>query len=203
MEKIAAFTDTAGNPANFYACACIKVYAFENGEVKMEREEVYEKIQPDSVKNIKEKTAELVDKVKDCSIVCFGEIGGVPYSVLNAKSLFIFTITDTEQGTLKSIVDDVEKWKEEQSRGAEYKWEKPVETKSPGAYFFDLIKAQEENPELSSKKALLHFLNETPFIELKIRCAHVPPWIERDGRFSIDFWEKDNQVDALIMKKQC
>ena len=48
---------------------------------------------------------------------------------------------------------------------------------SPGVYQCDLMDILGEYPDLSSKKILRPFFSETPFVELRIACGHVPPWL--------------------------
>ena len=51
--------------------------------------------------------------------------------------------------------------------------------------------------------ALKNFLKTEGFSELRLVCAHVPPWIINDGGFDIKSSAGNNNVSAVITKKQC
>ncbi|HOV41162.1 MAG TPA: Fe-only nitrogenase accessory AnfO family protein, partial [Oscillospiraceae bacterium] len=69
-------------------------------------------------------------------------------------------------------------------------------------YYFDLAALQEKFPEISSKKALSQFFEETPFLELELVCTHLPPWIESLG-YDITFKKQNEKTVAVIKKKLC
>ena len=79
----------------------------------------------------------------------------------------------------------------------------PVETQTPGIYFLDLGQLQTECPEVSSKKALLPFLSNTPFLELQLVCAHIPPWLETDDSYEKKVRNVNGKVHITITRKQC
>jgi hypothetical protein len=50
--------------------------------------------------------------------------------------------------------------------------------------------------------ALKDFLGTTPFYELHLKCAHVPPWME-DDRYEIKTEPADGGVLAVVRKSNC
>jgi len=68
-------------------------------------------------------------------------------------------------------------------------------------FSLDLIALQNECPEVSSKKAMADFLENTPFLELHLVCKHIPPWIENSGKYNIKAQNIDGAVSAVITRK--
>ncbi len=58
-----------------------------------------------------------------------------------------------------------------------------------------------DEPALSSKKAMMNFFDTTPFLELKLICKHIPPWIENSGKYNIKSERHDDSFTAVITKK--
>ena len=54
----------------------------------------------------------------------------------------------------------------------------PVELDQEGNYFLDFVEVQKIRPDLSSKKAIIPFLNDTLFQTLTVVCSHVMPWLD-------------------------
>lgn len=204
MGKIAVFTDENGKLANFYQCVQIRIY--EKGEEKFQLAEQisYEKIEPQNPIQIRKKTEELMECIKDCKTVAFLEILGIPYAVFDKWGCNIFSITEDSVEQLEAMELEVQAvLAEEEKRKAMGNQTVPMETETPGVFFFDFILAQEANPEISSKKALKAFLDTVPFMELRLVSAHVPPWLARDERFQIKTEKNGKALYSVIHFKQC
>ena len=79
----------------------------------------------------------------------------------------------------------------------------PVQTQTPGVYFLNLLELQKECPEISSKKALASFLSDTPFLELHLVCAHIPPWLIADSAHEKKIKKEEGGLYVTITKSQC
>lgn len=204
MIGIAVFTDENGNMANFYDCARINMYSKTENAFKLQKTVEYEKIEPSSPLKIRMDTEALIELIENCDTVAFKELFGIPYSVFDKAGYNIFSIDYYSEEMLMGIEDDIEsindskKKKEEMLSSA-----KPIETDTPGVYFFDLLEVQTKCPEITSKQALKEFLDSTPFMELRLICAHMPPWIEKDIRFKIKSEKNDRGIYSVITLRQC
>lgn len=204
MEKIAVFLNSKDEADNFYDCKKMRIYEYQSEGFVFEKEVQFNGVRPTSPRQIMADTIEIAEMIKDCSTVAFGDIAGVAYSVFDRKNFHIFSIPDDSEGTLAGIHKDLCELKElEEKRKELIKDTKPHETETPGVYYFDLLKAQEFNPELTSKQALKEFLDKTPFMELRLKGAHVPPWIKKDGRFDIQEQKIQDAVYILVTRRQC
>jgi len=204
MLGIAVFTDEEGNMANFYNCARINMYGKDEKGFKLKKTIEYEKIEPSSPQKIRSDTEALIELIEDCDTTAFKEIFGIPFSVFDKAGYNIFSMDYYSEEMLMGIADDINslndanKMKEEILNSA-----RPTETDTPGVYFFDLLEVQTKCPDITSKQALKPFLDTTPFMELRLVCAHMPPWIEKDSRFNVVTERNDRGIYSVITFRQC
>lgn len=203
-SKIAVFADETGAPDDYYTAKSIDIYI--HNELSNEWQNLksiqLEPISASSVAQIRKETQQRMSLMGDCSIVAAKELSGIPFSVLDMAGFGIFIMDQLSQANLSGIIDDINALNQEEQIKAELlKNAAPVELED-GFYYMDLIELQKECPEISSKAALKDFLENTPFMELKLRCAHVPPWIEKTDAFEIDEIETSKKdILAVIRKK--
>ncbi len=204
MERIAVFTDQNGNMANFYDCVCFQIFLRVNGDFVLEKTVDYERILPSGASKVREAAKHLTEILEECKTVAFGEISGIPYAVFDREGFLIFSIPDYSRETLNGIILDLEEMKQEQQEKLEDAEQiKPVESEIPGIYFLDLLRIQKTHPELSTKQILQEFLHTTPFMELRLLCSHVPPWIARDESWEVQTQTTEQGIFARIAVRQC
>ena len=204
MKKIAVFLNEDKKLDNFYNCNTIMVYGGGQSDCFILEEKQFEKITPSSAKEIIAMTNEITKMVDDCEAVAFGAISGIAYTVFDKANFSIFTIEENSIESIKSIYDDLFEFEKELAEKKEALLElKPRVTDEPGTYFFDLFSALNENPDLSSKKLLKEFFDTVPFIQLKLKAGHIPPWLERDERFDIVSDDGNPVKNIVITKKIC
>ncbi len=150
---------------------------------------------------IRRRARTLTELLGDCRVIAGLEMLGIPFSVFDMAGYHIFTVTEINSTIFEEILADIENG-DAQNRMREeiIKNAKPVETDVPGMYFLDLILLQTECPEISSKKALRDFLESTPFLELKLICKHLPPWLELDPKIHVELVSATEPVTAIITK---
>jgi len=203
MNRIAVFTNDKKEICDFFDAGLLLI--FERGEAGWETtsEKRFEKIVPSNPALTRENTQTLLPLVEGCDVLAGGSLVGIPFSVFDRAGLHIFEIGAINDELFDSIIADLRDAdaaaaaKEKIIRDA-----KPVETSTPGVYFLDLIALQKECPEITSKKAMMDFLKDTPLLELRLVCKHIPPWIENSGLYNVQITsEKDGEVKAVITKK--
>lgn len=138
----------------------------------------------------------------ECRIAAGAQISGIVYQELDRAGFSIFEISQISPEILDDILLDVEEAEKARCAVAGVPMA-PIETSTPGIYSLDLIKLQQAFPELSSKQALRPFLDNTPFYELRLICAHIPPWLEQEPYDIKTEKEKDGEIIAVVRKKQC
>ena len=205
MGKIAVFADKDSQICDFFNAE--RFLIFERDEAgaqwKTASETKFDKIVPSNPALTRKSTETLLPLIEGCDVLAGGTLVGIPFSVFDRAGLHIFEIAAINDQVFDGIVEDIQSAdaaivaKEKIIREA-----KPVETSTPGVYFLDLIALQRECPEVTSKKAMMDFLKDTPFLELRLVCKHIPPWIENSSAYNVQVTsDKDGAVEAVITRR--
>jgi hypothetical protein len=129
----------------------------------------------------------LLTKIDDSRILVGQEISGIAYVVFDKAHFHIFQINQLSDPILDALVREVQRVERKKTVDAEKLCKAtPVKINEAGVYRLDLMKIQQEFPDITSKQALKGFLTGTAFSELHLHCRHTPPWIERDRHFTIE-----------------
>jgi hypothetical protein len=203
--KIAVLKDLKGNISGFYNAVCFEIYEKKGELWEVVNKVGFVQIMPAVPKILRKNTQELLPLISDCDVIAGKEIRGIPYSVFDMAGLHIFEIENVSNEILDEISADVRSANIIKTENKKILTSAvPIETAVAGVYELDLAALQEKFPEISSKKALLDFMNNTPFLYLNLTCKHVPPWIENSGKYDIKIKQSDeNLIKAVISKKVC
>ncbi len=202
MDKAVVFYNQDKKMADFYQCCGYTIYEKEQEKLIITEEIVFKPIEPSSPAVVRAKVKELIEGLGDCKTAAFGSISGIPYSAFDMAGFCIFLLADNNRESIEGLLEELRQFQEEQSKASQVK-AVPEETGVDGVYHFDLIRAQKKNPELSSKKALFPFFESTPFVELKVICTHIPPWLKKDERFLVRTEKTAAGQIAVITHRQC
>ncbi|WP_077609499.1 Fe-only nitrogenase accessory AnfO family protein [Clostridium sp. Marseille-P2415] len=203
MDRIAVFSREK-EIVSFVKCNMVDIYEKQDETWKIARTASFLPLGGLTVKELRKETEKIAHLAEEVKAVVCKEIAGIPFSVFNRKGCCIFSVEKIDDETLNGVITDIEesdekeRMKDEMIRNA-----RPAETRTPGVYMLNLQELQKECPEISSKKALMPFLSNTPFLELHLICAHVPPWLERDASCEKRVQSRDGLMHVLLTKKQC
>ena len=200
-QKIAVLTDQYGKPTDFPAAYELILFA---KDMTWHKEQVLtvSSMEMNSIAKIRSEAQNLIRQIAPCTIIAARDISGIPYAVFDLAKFRIFTILDINDEVLDGILADIAESEERVKESVRHQTT-PTETDLAGYYYMDLVTLQTENPDISSKMALADFLKKTPFMELTLRCGHVPPWIEKTGAFTIHTQQTGSEITARIKKKLC
>ncbi|MDR2575424.1 MAG: hypothetical protein LBC52_03175 [Treponema sp.] len=202
MYKIAVFTNKASEICDFFDACKFLIYEKNADKWELTGQPEFEKIIPANPAQTRKKTGELLPLLDGCDIIAGGTLVGIPYSVFDMAGKHIFQISEVNDGVFDGIVKDIHNAEAQRNlKERIIKEARPVETATPGIYSLDLVTLQIECPEVTSKKAMADFLDNTPFLELHLICKHIPPWIENSGKYNIQAQYKDGAVSAVITRK--
>jgi hypothetical protein len=152
-----------------------------------------------SVSGARDALGGFLDRLGDCRIAAGAGLTGVLYRALDSRGYSIFDTGDVSPRTLDGILADLNATEAPGSASAPVR---PVETETPGVYELNLFRLQEAHPDVSSKQALREFLEMTPFFELRLICAHIPPWLE-SGPYEISSAVFGGVLAVTVRKKNC
>ncbi len=193
--KIAVFTDLQGNVTDFFKAVSFTIFEKKQGWEKMSVIEL-EPIPQVQMGTVRREAQYRSEVIKGCEAIVAEDLSGIPFSTFDRAGYCIFIARDLSDELFSSIESEIENLQSEK-RDDDFG---PRPSAEEGCYFLDLIKLQAEHPEVTSKKALKPFLETVSFWELRIKCSHIPPWIEREGLWDIT---ETGPSEYRIQKKTC
>ncbi len=152
----------------------------------------------DNIEGMRSSMKRICSEINDCTAVIGTSIIGLPYHMFDKAGLKILEVQDFDIEDLEFLEGMIDLKEEPQGEIPQ-----PVSEMSDGNYTFDLIHAQSEHPELSSKMLLKEFVETSPFISLSLLCEHLPPWIEelaKDNRIEISQIKEKSGVRIMIRR---
>ncbi|MDP4143492.1 MAG: Fe-only nitrogenase accessory protein AnfO [Bacillota bacterium] len=179
-KEIAVALDNNGDTSTLYETSVIKVYKKENEQWEAVKEINFEIDNWNDMKLVRQALVSITDKLDSCKIFVGKEISGLPNAILDMAGFTIAEVDGKPEDFLQELLEEVEQYQESKASAANEKPAEvqPVKVNDQGSYRIDLKQVQEQNPGISSKKALIPFLQNTTFYELEITCGHTPPWLE-------------------------
>lgn len=203
MDKIAVISRNQ-ELVPFLDCNQVVIYEKKEGQWLAVRNNSFPAIKGKTIGELRAETEAVRILTGDAKAVLCRELSGIPFSVFNQRGYCIFCGDKADQETFDGMLKDMEESDEKRRRKEEIiKNAGPVETETPGIYYLDLVQLQKECPDISSKKALLTFLSNIPFLELHLVCAHIPPWLETDTSFEKKIRQKEGGIQVTVTRKQC
>jgi predicted Fe-Mo cluster-binding NifX family protein len=203
MKEIAVFVNSKAELCHFFAAERFVVYEKKTGVWSVAAEADFTKLTPSTPAETRKNTEALLLLLEGCDILAGGGITGIPFAVFDRAGFRIFEIGAVNDETLDGIIDELAEAKAAQAeKAAVVENARPLETATPGIYALDLIALQSKYPEISSKMAMRDFLEKTPFMELHLKCRHVPPWLENAGKYEVRvISQQGEEVNAIITKR--
>lgn len=117
-------------------------------------------------------------KAAEAVAVAGRELSGAAYQQLDAAGFALFEWTGRPERFLDGIALQLEQDEAARAEAAATP-ASPQPAGEPGCFRIDLTELAEKRPDVSSKMAIVPFLQGAGFAELRVVCAHVPPWFER------------------------
>jgi len=175
-ERIALTVDKGKKLSSFATSAYLKTVVKSNGIWRCE------KILPldlnvTNTNELRIKIHAIIDSIADCKILLSTKISGIPYYIFDKMGFSIFEATSQTSEILEEIITETKNNQKKLAANSPKIFCTPIEI-TDGCYFLDYMLIERNNPEITTKKALLPFLAKNPFISLTVRLAHLPPWLE-------------------------
>ena len=200
MEKISFFLDQKNKISSFQDAVKVAIYENENEWIK--REEL--KINTEQLKSIhvlRKYFIGIVEQLNDCRIVVVEKAQGIPYGVFYEADYSIWELIGQPEEFLDLIIKGEQRYVEKIEKKENESVAKKLED---GHFLIDLNELQLIKPELTSKKAIIPFLEKEEFDILEVLCCHIPPWlIEKEKKHEISMNSaklKKNEFKLLIKK---
>ncbi|HBE78829.1 MAG TPA: Fe-only nitrogenase accessory protein AnfO [Firmicutes bacterium] len=178
--KIALLTNVDGQAISFNESGVLKVYQKEKNNWNLMKSIVFGLTEAMSFKEIRFKIRTMVEELDDCKLIGVADVTGIPYAILEGLQFTIWKIRGNAEDYLEYIREQEEARKIEKPKPVEIA--APVRNGRDGYYYLDLktILENSERDNITSKKVLLPFIQNTSFTELQILCSHIPHWFEQE-----------------------
>ncbi|QCC85373.1 hypothetical protein DDIC_05685 [Desulfovibrio desulfuricans] len=157
----------------------------------------------DTLAKMRDKLRQLASLLPADSAIAGASISGVAYNELSRMGFCLCELDAFTPDILDALASEILA----SAQGEAEVPTAPTPTDAPGVYSINLMEVQAAHPDITSKKALRPFLASTPFVELKIICGHMPPWLEehlRQHRLTCSIArQEDGTVHASISHALC
>lgn len=201
LTEIAIYLNENDETESIFEKGKIKVFSNVNKSWKIEKEIPFNVDKKRTPIDLRRNTNSLIKDLGDCKIIVFKNISGLPYTILRNSEFIVAEADGSPFEILDDIVDEL-KVNKESLNSIE-----PIPMNKEGYYILDLNELQKNNNEVTSKQALLPFLQNKKFYELQVICSHIPPWFE-EKLDSLNMNQKvtkndTNNYKVIISPKTC
>lgn len=179
MILFSVLINNDGEIGDIFESTALDVYVKEDSW-KIFKHEKLDFACPGTPQMVKRFSEELVSKLKEmeCTMLIGTCISGVPYYILDKNGIIMCEANEEKESVLNAIYKDFYE-KEEEVVLKEKAPKKPFLIDDAGTYYFDCIKSLEANPNLTTKKVLIPFMEEELFITLIVKTSHMIPWLDQ------------------------
>lgn len=201
MNEIGVFLAEKDIISSFEEAKYIKIFAKDKNVWKVKKVILINRTSGEKgISEIREEYRKLLPEIGECKIIVVTKAFGIPYSVFYMDD---FSVWELEGNPFDFLDEIIEREKvEEELAEQEVEVAKKI---SEGYYLVDLQELELTNPELSSKNAIIPYLEKEEVEKIEVLCCHIPPWlVERQDQYNItlDIHEiKRNDYKIIIEKK--
>lgn len=183
-NTVAVVVGPDGNTASLLEQSVhLQIFRKNPADWNMEREIPVELHPEQGLANVRREISAIIGELGETRILVAGDISGVAYNTFDAAGYYVFQIPEKQPlEFLEFVLASVEKQQEDLRilKGGAGDVPQPQRTGDEGIYYLDIVQAQADNPNVTTKQMLLPFLKGTTFYELTLVCSHIPPWFDRE-----------------------
>lgn len=172
MNEIGVFLEEGDVISSFEEGRYIKIFEKEGFKWEVKKIILINRLEDRTgINEIRKEYKELIMEMEECKIIVVKKAFGIPYSVFYMED---FSVWELEGSPYDFLDEIIERETEEESEKEEKEF---AEELSAGFYLIDLLKLELINPEISSKKAIIPYLEKDEVKKIQVNCCHVPPWL--------------------------
>ncbi len=176
--KIAMFVDEDGYSAPLDSAGNLALYIYDEKEWRCTKRISFGTVEKMNLPEIRARVHGMISEIDDCKVFIAKNTKGIFFSFLDGAGISIWQL----EGYPADFLDDImEKEKINSQDGSSTEPAIVAVGDDPdGIYKIDLISILKSNRSLTSKQALLPFLQKNIFSRLEVICEHVPKWFDRE-----------------------
>lgn len=158
---------------------------------------------PNSLRDFSET---LCQHLGDCHMILGRLMTGIFYQTMVKKGYTLLEADTYSEDLLEQIFIDQKKRITREQEELQTVPRNPEPIDLQGNYYLNFYQLQKKHPEISSKKALLPFLNNELFTSLTLICSHEIPWLLpycEDHNLSYKAKREEGLYQVIIAHKMC
>lgn len=173
MNEIGVFLNEKELISSFEEARYVKIFANEKYSWKTKKVIlINRKGGEKGINDIRQEYKNVLNEMDDCKIIIVTKAFGIPYSVFYMEDFSVWEL----EGNPFDYFDEIIKKEliQEESENQEVEIAKKL---GEGYYLIDLQELELINPEITSKKAIIPYLEKDDVKKIEVHCCHVPPWL--------------------------
>jgi hypothetical protein len=182
MNEIAVFLEEKDIISSFEGAKYIKIFTKDKYAWKVRKVILINRTSSKKgINEIREEYKNLLHEMDDCKIIVVTKAFGIPYSIFYMEDFSVWELEGNPLDFLDEII--AREMVEEELAEREVEIAKKL---GEGHYLVDLQELELTNPEISSKKAIIPYLEKEEVKKIEVLCCHVPPWlVDRKDKYNI------------------
>ncbi|NRZ37181.1 Fe-only nitrogenase accessory AnfO family protein [Clostridium beijerinckii] len=125
-----------------------------------------------SINEIRQEYKNVINEMDDCKIIIVKKAFGIPYSVFYMGDFSVWELEGNPFDYFDEIIKNEMVQEENENKEVEI-----AKKLGDGYFMIDLQELELINPEITSKKAIIPYLEKEDVKKIEVRCCHVPPWL--------------------------
>ncbi|MDR2442646.1 MAG: hypothetical protein LBE31_03895 [Deltaproteobacteria bacterium] len=175
LLKAAVIRGPDGKLSDFFKASSIDIYQENLGQWDLILNLPFEPIRAQTPAQVRQEVEKLSFSFDGISMIVGSSFAGIVCEILTRQGIDLYQMEDFVPECLSELAaDSLEPIILEIPTSP-----MPIEPDS-GMYEFDMNTALAVYPQLTSKKILIPFLREVPFLELRLFFNHFPPWLKEE-----------------------
>ncbi|EHI99685.1 Nitrogenase iron-iron accessory protein AnfO [Clostridium sp. DL-VIII] len=210
VNEIAVYINKLDEIADLNETGIIKIFSKDNNW-RVIRELPFKFHSTKGKEDIRLDTLNIAEILGSCKIFVAKEFSDLAYTMLEGLGVSTWKMKGRSSEVLDYILEKEKEEAEEikiidsENFNDKNQTVKPMEIGNNGCYILNVRELQDRNIGITTKQALMPFLNEGNFNELILTCSHIPGWLESyltKLNFNFQFSEVGEGDYLIIVNKK-
>ncbi|GEP64273.1 Fe-only nitrogenase accessory AnfO family protein [Clostridium beijerinckii] len=173
MDEIGVFLNEKDLISSFEEARYVKIFAKEKHLWKTKKTILINRAGGEkSINEIRQEYKNVINEMDDCKIIIVTKAFGIPYSVFYMGDFSVWELEGNPFDYFDEIIKNEMVQEENENKEVEI-----AKKLGDGYFMIDLQELELINPEITSKKAIIPYLEKEDVKKIEVRCCHVPPWL--------------------------
>ncbi|MBV4419580.1 Fe-only nitrogenase accessory protein AnfO [Clostridium tyrobutyricum] len=208
-DQIAVLVNNSGEIGSFLQSGVVNIYINKNQSWIIKDKVEFDINNISDMNSLRSNIIKLVENLGKCKIFVAEKVSGILYNILERNGITSWEIN----GNPYDCLDYVYKRELAEDKRLLLESIKPkdnikqwiIKDDESCNYSLDLVEMQNKNPDITSKQALMPFIENTVFSKLIIYCSHIPMWFKKEfDTFNLKFdiqEKKKNKFKIIVTPK--